>query len=220
MIIKLTVTITLFTIALYSFSAKAGVSENYIDTDSLWQQGVNAYNAAKKAYVRQDGARAVSNYVDALAHLSAYYQRNPNLAGSNSRHAVSVRTVLRELEGFLSQLSASADTKGDSWGETSTPTLPPAPGGKLSKPPASSLSSAVFTNPRINGKRLDWCKSWSKECGKNAAISFCKRHGFKRTTKFGIAENIGAKDPTQVIVGGQVCNKGFCDGFSQIVCVQ
>lgn len=218
--IKLTVTSVLFAMALYSFTAKAGVSGNYIDTDSLWQQGVDAYNAARDAYLRQDGARAVSNYVDALAHLSAYYQRSPDLAGRSDSHANSVRTVLRELESFLSRLSASADTKGDSWNETSAPGLPPAPGGKLSNPTASTSSSAVFTNPRIDGKRLDWCKSWGKECGKNAANSFCRRHGFKRATKFGIAENIGARDPTRVIVGGQICNKDFCDGFSQIVCVQ
>ena len=218
--IKATVTILLISIAAHGFSAEAGVSGKYIDTDSLWQQGVDKYNAARNAYDRQDGARAVSNYVDALAHLSAYYQRNPNLAASNSDHAKSVRTVLRELEGFLSRLSASADTKGDSWGGTATPTLPPAPGGKLSKPGTRSKSSAVFTNPRIDGKRLDWCKSWGKECGRNAASSFCKRHGFRRATKFSIAADIGAKDPTRVIVGGKICNQKFCDGFSQIVCVQ
>lgn len=198
--------------ALLCVDANAGVSRDYIDTNSLWQQGANAYNVAKKA----QGSKAVAGYVDALTYLSAYYQRSPDLAGSNSSHAKSVRKVLDELEEYLSLLSGSADAKGDFFGQAP----PPAPKGKLNNPSAKSSSSAVFTNPRIGGKRLDWCKRWGKECGKEAATAFCKRHEFSRAAKFRKAEDIGAKNPTRVLVGNQICNKKYCDGFSLIACVR
>ena len=80
-----------------------------------------------------------------------------------------------------------------------------------------------FPNPKHGGKRLDWCLTWGKGCGKAAAQEFCYRNA--KLSQFGSkvagywkANNIGAKTPTKTIGSNQVCSKPYCDGFTGIVC--
>jgi hypothetical protein len=72
-----------------------------------------------------------------------------------------------------------------------------------------------FAPPMINEKRVDWCKTWGKDCGQEAADQFCKQEGYSgadtwRTEKI---------DSTFIMGDGKMCSgSGRCDGFSFIRC--
>lgn len=76
----------------------------------------------------------------------------------------------------------------------------------------------TFTNPKVNGMRVDWCYKWAKDCGGVAAKYFCKVKGYGAVKTWGLAENIGTYTNTLVLGTGQVCKGKFCDGFSFITC--
>ncbi len=80
-----------------------------------------------------------------------------------------------------------------------------------------------FSNPMHAGKRLDWCASWKKNCGKPAALAFCNKWVKKyqiasKVRAYWQAPNIGDKTPTKTFYDNKVCDQQFCDGFSGIVC--
>ena len=81
----------------------------------------------------------------------------------------------------------------------------------------ASAGSTVkkFTNPKISGVALDWCKTWGQGCGKPAADYFCKKRGYDRATIFRIEKDIGY---TRIIKSGQICNSPGCDSFKFIQC--
>lgn len=76
----------------------------------------------------------------------------------------------------------------------------------------------AYNNPMFNGSRLDYCVSWGEGCGAPAAKAFCQANGWAKAKSFVMAEDIGAATPTRLIGTGAVCDQGFCDGFSKIVC--
>ncbi|WYD82072.1 MAG: hypothetical protein V8K32_06710 [Candidatus Electrothrix gigas] len=84
--------------------------------------------------------------------------------------------------------------------------------------PEGRIVSSKFNTPMFQGKRLDWCRYWAKDCGKPAADAWCRSQGFETASEFLIDENIGKSFPTKVIGTGQICNKNFCDGFKKITC--
>jgi len=89
---------------------------------------------------------------------------------------------------------------------TPTPPVQPRPGQQ------------TFTNPTIDGYRLDICREWAANCGKPAADAFCRRMGYDSATSFQPDHDIGARTPTKVISSGQICNAAYCDGFRSITC--
>jgi hypothetical protein len=76
----------------------------------------------------------------------------------------------------------------------------------------------LFEEPMYNGKRLDWCHSWDKDCGQVAADAFCKTNGFTRAKAFAQDPHIGDAQPTRVIANGAVCDQALCNGFKAITC--
>jgi hypothetical protein len=90
---------------------------------------------------------------------------------------------------------------------SATVTLP-----KLDTPPK------LFERPLYNGKRLDWCHAWDKDCGQVAADAFCKTNGFNRAKAFEQDPHIGDAQPTRVIANGAVCDQAVCSGFKAITC--
>jgi hypothetical protein len=85
-------------------------------------------------------------------------------------------------------------------------------------PPPLPPAVALFSEPKIGGWRLDWCKFWAAQCGAPAAHAYCQAKGFSHSTGFAPASNIGSFAPTRVIGTGQVCNGPNCDGFAWIKC--
>lgn len=73
----------------------------------------------------------------------------------------------------------------------------------------------TFKKPKYKGKRLDWCREWSANCGKPAADAYCEFKGFSGSTDFAMAEDIGN---TRLISNGQSCTEPFCDGFKFVTC--
>jgi hypothetical protein len=85
--------------------------------------------------------------------------------------------------------------------------------------PEGKRITAQFQSPMFQGNRLDWCRSWAKDCGKGAADAWCRNKGFEAaSSNIQIDENIGKSSPTKIISTGQVCNQDFCDGFKLIEC--
>lgn len=84
-----------------------------------------------------------------------------------------------------------------------------------SKPDSGEPEDATFKKPKFKGKRLDWCREWSTNCGKPAADAFCENKGYSKATDFSIAEDIGN---TRIISTGETCEEPFCDGFKSITC--
>ena len=83
--------------------------------------------------------------------------------------------------------------------------------GETSSPPQCQ----TFSNPMIQGYRLDWCLKWGEQCGEPAATAWCRTQGFERATEWNIAQNV---PPTYILGDRQVCNQGYCGGFSRITC--
>ena len=86
---------------------------------------------------------------------------------------------------------------------------------------ALAQGSQTFSNPTIEGRRLDWCLHWGTQCGKPAADAWCvrkmgKADGYARSWQQAV--DIGASSPTYVIGDGKVCNQRYCDGFRSIAC--
>ncbi|WP_417911188.1 hypothetical protein [Candidatus Electronema sp. PJ] len=84
--------------------------------------------------------------------------------------------------------------------------------------PEGTIVNTPFPSPQFEDKRLDWCLSWAKDCGKAAADAWCKAQGFELASKFEIDENIGKVSPTKIFSTGQSCDQDFCDGFKMIEC--
>jgi len=75
-----------------------------------------------------------------------------------------------------------------------------------------------FFEPGIDGKRLDWCLSWGKDCGQDVAYVWCIKNGYIKAIYWEADKGIGKKYPTMMLNSRQVCNKNSCSGFRTIVC--
>lgn len=80
-----------------------------------------------------------------------------------------------------------------------------------------AIETRTFRNPKIKGYRLDWCRFWGLQCGKEAAHAFCRFKGYLRAKSWEIdcGPNVF---PTYVIETGQICNRAGCCGFKYIEC--
>ena len=80
---------------------------------------------------------------------------------------------------------------------------------------AAQAGSTDFANPKQGGNRLDYCFSWQKGCGQQAADAFCQSKGHVAAFKFSKAVGVG---PTRVLGTGQMCDDKTCDGFTSLSC--
>ncbi|MCX7748198.1 MAG: hypothetical protein N2645_15130, partial [Clostridia bacterium] len=85
-----------------------------------------------------------------------------------------------------------------------------------SEPPQQK--TVYFEKPTYKGYRLDICRLWGAECGKEAADAFCRIKGFTHSESWEIDHDIGHIYPTIIISSEQICNQSFCDGFKFIKC--
>ncbi len=89
--------------------------------------------------------------------------------------------------------------------------------GKLhSEPPYQyAYRSKVFSFPRMEQYRINWCYKDNKQCGSRVASSFCKRMGYDSATSYSKQLNVSA---TIALGDHQLCFGRTCDGFSRITC--
>lgn len=73
----------------------------------------------------------------------------------------------------------------------------------------------AFSNPKIDGYALDWCRDWGANCGEPAAKAFCVSKGFAKLLNYAVAFD---SPPTKVIGSGQVCNDTGCDRITKVIC--
>jgi hypothetical protein len=76
------------------------------------------------------------------------------------------------------------------------------------------LPGSGFPNPRIHGVPVDWCSTWSNNCGPGGATLFCGMHGFARAVGWDVVQT-----PTTYVIGSnRYCNADYCKGYSFIRC--
>ena len=76
------------------------------------------------------------------------------------------------------------------------------------------LPGSGFPNPRMRGAVVDWCSTWSNNCGPGGATLFCQNHGFQRALSWDVIE----ARHTYVIGANRFCDADFCKGYSFIRC--
>lgn len=218
MSIHSTILLAVTTVLLLNGTANAQqVDQRFLSTEQLWDKGKAAYVAGQNS----SGGQAVRHYADSLAYLYAYLQRNDQLASGDDQHARRLRSAIRETHQYLTALQAGAEVKGDLPGATPQTVTPDRPSTSLRDPGRRPRSKAIFSYPRArNGRRVDWCAVWGNQCGRAAAQSFCRSHGFANVTSFSIDRDIGELDPTYVASADRVCSAQFCDGFREIICTR
>jgi hypothetical protein len=85
---------------------------------------------------------------------------------------------------------------------------------------AHSASAQTFFNPTYTGYRLDFCKTFARDCGRPVANMYCRLRGYRGALSYGIAHDIGIPNSrrTRMIGSGHFCNASYCDGFRFIRC--
>jgi len=86
---------------------------------------------------------------------------------------------------------------------------------KISSDDDGTGGRKVYSNPMLNGTRIDWCSdvSFPGGCGKAAADAWCRSKGLARSTSF--AWNYHS--PAIRLVSRTICD-GFCGAFTKVVC--
>ncbi len=83
---------------------------------------------------------------------------------------------------------------------------------------ASAASLTSYSKPMFQDYRLDWCLDWAENCGEPAATAYCKHKHHSGANSWKQAADIGNIASTKTLGSGEICDKPFCDGFSEIVC--
>jgi hypothetical protein len=83
--------------------------------------------------------------------------------------------------------------------------------------------SKRFNKPMFQGKPLDWCLEWAKDCGKPAAKRFCEHKGYRDVQSFSKpvrVSEVNASETSIIGTPGQVCSNKKCKTFTYITCVR
>ena len=84
--------------------------------------------------------------------------------------------------------------------------------------PGGPSGARTFAYPVQDLYRLDHCLNWQSDCGKAAALAWCRARGFAEAVDWRVDEDIGAHFPTFVMGAKKVCALASCDGFKEITC--
>lgn len=94
---------------------------------------------------------------------------------------------------------------------------PPQPNGCCISGVTRAPAGIRIDNPTVDGLALDYCKTWSVDCGPPAADAWCQSKGYRAAVDFTLA--LG-RPPTKIIGDGQVCNESFCGAIVSVICSQ
>jgi len=95
------------------------------------------------------------------------------------------------------------------------PTLLFTPSSQAARPVSSDSRTYVY--PKVNGKLVDRCLYWGKQCNGPAADYFCRLKGYDKAAEFQWAY----KNPTLILGSKKVCNiKKGCGAISRVRCVK
>jgi hypothetical protein len=72
-----------------------------------------------------------------------------------------------------------------------------------------------FPRPTVDGIRVDWCATWSTDCGQAGADQFCRAQGYRRAAQWGWEH----AERTWVMGSRQHCNSSACGALRDVICV-
>lgn len=129
-----------------------------------------------------------------------------------------------------SQKFVASNANRDAWTKTYTTSelgfetwllgARPERGAFLRCPPHAPTCSAEFAEPSWNGRRVDFCLAWGRDCGQPAASMYCGLQGYLRALSYVPAKGIGATIHTYTLIDHRICDQPACTGFERIVCGQ
>jgi len=82
---------------------------------------------------------------------------------------------------------------------------------------SSALAEIPVSNPRVNGRPLDWCLVPTKECGKPAADRYCEMRNMGHAVSF---RGQRSDERTYILGTKEICDLSkfdHCDRFSVVV---
>ena len=83
---------------------------------------------------------------------------------------------------------------------------------------APALAAITVSNPRVNGRPVDWCLFPARQCGRSAAAHYCQMRNMGTVVRF---QGVRSGVPTHILGSGGICTTrqfSHCDRFSTIVC--
>ena len=85
--------------------------------------------------------------------------------------------------------------------------------------PNENISEFIYPAPLYEGRRLDACYLFAKECGEKPAYEWCKYKGRSGLKEF-VIENVGVDGIETLIMGtGNICKEKYCSAFKSITCM-
>ena len=85
----------------------------------------------------------------------------------------------------------------------------------------AETESKEFNNPKMNGKRVDWCADAGKKCGQGGGVRlYCQSQGYDDDDDFASAE-LG--EPTVYLNSGKTCDPdqgGECRAITKVTCTR
>ena len=91
---------------------------------------------------------------------------------------------------------------------------PGVPGAPAAIETVQYLPGSGFPNPRIHDVPVDWCSTWSTNCGPGGATLFCGIHGFAKALSWTVIST----PRTYVIGSSRYCEASYCKGYGFIRC--
>ena len=91
---------------------------------------------------------------------------------------------------------------------------PGVPGAPAIVETVQYLPGSGFPNPRIHDVPVDWCSTWSTNCGPGGATLFCGIHGFAKALSWTVIST----PRTYVIGSSRYCEADYCKGYGFIRC--
>ena len=180
-------------IILSATSVFAGIQDAY---RNFWMP---QYLGARLAWCALDGKQCGKPIADQYCQLMGYAHANKIIKANNV--------------GLTNYINSHARCKG--WTCDSFMTIVCSKSLKHAHPQAYHYRLKKFVYPRYAGYRVDFCLNKNKQCGKQAAWSFCRRIGFMDVQSFKEQLHIGA---TRTIGSQELCFGQSCKGFANIIC--
>lgn len=85
----------------------------------------------------------------------------------------------------------------------------------------AETESKEFKNPKMNGKRVDWCADAGKNCGQNGGVRlYCQSQGYDDDGTFS-SDELG--EPTIYLGSGKTCDPeegGECRAITKVMCTR
>ena len=213
---------TLSPVGRFAHATRAAVCGPAWDNGALWTSGEIHHFNVKKANFIPSVDRSILWVTGRIEHRIAFwpdddvdYEITYEITGNGLRKLKSVEVTIDAPLLFVLeklQIARSGQTRitpnmvnqntsealplvGDNWEDCVE---------ILIKNIAIAASNPNFCGIRVeeatvDGFRLDWCRWWSKDCGKPAADAYCVSKGYSRSSHWEIDQHIGAVTATKIL---------------------